>query len=91
MEKALPLFATHLCIRIAQNEANGGEEVTFSGAIATDNHIGLWGKRFDYSLVLVAMGSISNEPDCWVNARAAMMSIHIPFKALDDDLLDIHV
>lgn len=55
MEKGASLFASHLSVGIAEDEANGGEEVTFSRAIAPNNHIMFRREGLDHSLVLVAV------------------------------------
>ena len=39
MEETLALLATHLCVGIAKDEADGRKEVALSGAIATDDDI----------------------------------------------------
>lgn len=57
MKKSLSLFATHLCVCIAQDESDGGEEVALSGAIATDYDIVLGRERLNDGLVLVAVGA----------------------------------
>lgn len=54
MEKTLPLLTAHLGIGIAENEADGCEEVTFTGTIAADDDVGLWRKGLDDGLFLVA-------------------------------------
>jgi len=88
VEESLALFATHLGIGIAEDEADGGEEVTLARAISADNNIGARRERLENGLVLIAALVLacarprrSKEKD---GASCA------PFKALDDNLLDIH-
>lgn len=54
MKKTLSLLTAHLGIGIAEDEADGCEEVTFTGTIAADNDVGLWRKGLDDGLFLVA-------------------------------------
>lgn len=42
MKQGLALLAPHLSVCIAEDEADGGEEVGFAGTIATDDDIALW-------------------------------------------------
>lgn len=55
MQKSLALLSAHMSVGIAEDEANGREEVTFPGAIAADDYIVLWGEWLDNGLVLVAV------------------------------------
>lgn len=55
MKQSLTLLTSHLSICIAQDEADGGEEVGLSGSIATDDDIALWRERLDDCLLLVTM------------------------------------
>ncbi len=50
MKKGAPLFPSHLCVGIAKDESDGGEEITLSGAIATHNHVVFWGEGLNDSL-----------------------------------------
>lgn len=84
MKKGATLFATHLCIGIAKDEADGGEEIALSGAIAANNHVMLRREGLNDSLILVAVAAISRR--IWCCARES-----IPLKALDDDLFDMHL
>lgn len=54
MEESLALFATHLGIGIAEDEADGGEEVTLARTISADNNIGARRERLENGLVLIA-------------------------------------
>lgn len=54
MKKSLSFLSTEVSIGIAQNESNGGEEVTLAGTITADDDIVFWGEWFDDSLVLIA-------------------------------------
>lgn len=54
MEEGLPLFAAHLGIGIAEDEADRGEEVALARAISADNDIGARREGFENGLVLVA-------------------------------------
>ena len=54
MQKTLSLLAAHRSVCIAEDKADGGKEITLSGAITTDNDVGLGGEGLDDSLVLVA-------------------------------------
>lgn len=60
MEEALPLLATHLGIGIAEDEADGGEEVALSGAIAADDDVGLGGEGLNDDLFFVAARGVSD-------------------------------
>ena len=84
MEQSLALLPSHLRVRIAEYESNGGEEVALSGTIATDNHIALWRERFDDGLFLVTGASLAIIRDHFVPYA-------IPLEPLDDDLLDMHL
>jgi hypothetical protein len=54
VKKRLSLFATHLSICIAEDESDGGKEVTLARTIATNDDICLRGEGFDNRLFLVA-------------------------------------
>ena len=54
MKQGLSLFATHLSVGIAQDEADGGEEVALARAIATDDDIAVGREGLDLHLILVA-------------------------------------
>lgn len=80
-----------MSIGIAEHKPNGRKEVTLPGSIATNNHIMLGRKRLDHRLVLVAIQppclSVTTSPNL-----ALPLSVHdSPFKALDDNLFDIHL
>lgn len=51
----MTLFASHLSIRIAKDEADGGEEVGLSGSIATDDDVTFRRERLDDCLLLVTV------------------------------------
>jgi hypothetical protein len=61
VEEALSLLATHLSVGIAEDEADGSEEVTLSRAIATDNDVCLGGEGLNDDLFLVAVRGVSDE------------------------------
>lgn len=54
MEQRLPLLLSHLCVGIAEHKPNGGEKVTFSRSIATNDDIMFGREWLNYSLFLVA-------------------------------------
>jgi hypothetical protein len=54
MQERLSLFAAHLGVGIAEDEANGGKEVALAGAVATDNNIMLWREGLNHCLFFVA-------------------------------------
>lgn len=54
MEEALALFSTHLGVGIAENEADGREEIGLARAIATDDDVCLGREWLNDSLLLVA-------------------------------------
>ena len=60
MEQSLSLLPSHLCVGIAENETNGGEEVGLSGTIATDNDIKAGREGFDDGLVLVGLEALDD-------------------------------
>lgn len=55
MEKSLAFLATHLGVGIAENEADGGEEVALARSISADDDIGTGGEGLNDGLVLVAV------------------------------------
>lgn len=55
MKKSLSLFTTKVRVCIAQDETNGGEEVTLARSIAADDDIVFRGERLDDGLILVAI------------------------------------
>jgi hypothetical protein len=54
VQESLSLLAAHLSVGIAQNESDGGEKVTLSGTIATNDNIVFGREGLDNGLVLVA-------------------------------------
>ena len=82
MQESTSLLATHLGIRIAKHKPDCGEEVAFPRAIATHNDIVLRRKGFDNGLFLVAVRNSGR--------RLPALGRDIPFKALNNDLLDVH-
>lgn len=60
MKKRLALFSTQVRVGITENEADGGEEVTLAGSVATHDHIVFRRERFNDCLVLVAV--VVNSP-----------------------------
>lgn len=54
MKKSLSFLSAKMGIGIAQNEANGGEEVTLARTIAADNDIVFGREGLDNGLILVA-------------------------------------
>lgn len=90
MKKSLTLLSAQVCVRIAENEANCGEEVTFAGTIAADNDIVLGRKGLDDGLILVA--AINSILVLGSNASLSESLVgNIPLEALDDNLLDVHL
>lgn len=83
MEESASLFAPHLSVCIAENETDGCEEITFPRAIAPYNDVVLRRERLNDGLILVAVVTISR-----IRFPGA---IDVPFEALDDDLLDVHL
>lgn len=59
MKKRLPLFATHLCVRIAEHKTDSCEEITLPRSIASDNNIVFWRERLDDCLIFVAVTRLS--------------------------------
>ena len=55
MKKGLAFLSAQVGVSIAEDETNGREEVTLSGAIATNDDIMLRGEWLDDRLVLVAV------------------------------------
>jgi len=75
-----------VCIGIAEDKTDGREEITFAGTIATNDHIVFGREGLDDRLVLVAKGrSIS------VKAQTKKDNAHSPLKALDNNLLNVHL
>jgi hypothetical protein len=88
VEKGLPLLAAHVCVGIAEDESNGGEEVTLARTIAPDDDIGPGREGLDDGLILVAArGRLSVQG--YLRARSCVSGA--PFEALDDNLLDVHL
>lgn len=54
MEKSLALFSAKVGVGIAQDETNGGEEITLARPITADDNIMFRGKGLNDRLVLVA-------------------------------------
>lgn len=54
MKESLSLFATHLCVRITEHEANRGEEVALPRAIAANDDIVFGREGLDDGLIFVA-------------------------------------
>ena len=69
---------------ITEHEPDGGEEIALAGSIAADDNIELRREGIDNCLVLVAGDIISIK-------LMTVMEGHIPFEALDGNLLDIHL
>lgn len=90
VKKSLALLSAQVCVRIAENETNGGEEVTFAGTIAADNDIVFGRKGLDDGLILVAAIN-SNLVMCSIGRLSESLVGNIPLEALDDNLLDIHL
>ena len=74
-----------MCIGIAQDKSNGGEEVTLARSVAADDNIMLGREGLDDGLVLVAVVI------CQTWLRDLDVNVGSPLKALYDDLLDIHL
>ena len=55
MQQCLPFLSAHLCICIAENKADSGEEIALARAITPNDNVVLRGERFDDSLLLVAV------------------------------------
>ena len=100
MEKSLPLLAAHVGVGIAEYESDGGKKITFPGAVAPDDNIGSRGERFYDCLVFVTMSwevLLANpRHTTWTLWKYAMcevllVGLGVPFEALDDDLLDMHL
>ena len=83
MEKRIALLTAHVRVGISKDKPNRSKEITFSGAIAANDHIMLRRKGLDYCLLLVALVS-SAIAECDGISRSK------PFEALNDDLFDIH-
>lgn len=82
VQQSLSLFATHHTVCIAEDEADGSEEVTLPRTIATNNDIGSGGERLDFSLVLITTKSQN---------ISKLINAHLPLEALDNNLLDVHL
>jgi hypothetical protein len=78
-------------IGIAEDETNRSKEVTLAGTIATHDYIVFWREGLDDRLVLVARGIKGLVATLKVFSRASSEKSHIPFEALNDNLLDIHL
>lgn len=89
MKKGLAFLSAQVGVSIAENESNGREEVTLSGAIATNDDIMLRREWLDDRLVLVAVRQLLSAgrrtQASWVH------SCNIPFKALNNDLFNVHL
>lgn len=57
MEKRLPLFAPHLRVGIAEDEAYSREEITLSRTISSDYNVQFRREGIDDSLILVTLSS----------------------------------
>ena len=78
-------------IGIAKDEADSRKEIAFTGSIATNNHVVLRRKWLNHSLILIAIiPTPLAEPDS-CERRTRKQNEDIPFEALDDDLLDMHL
>lgn len=55
VEEALALLTTHLGVGIAEDEADGGEEVTLAGSVTADDDICLVREGLNDRLLLVAV------------------------------------
>lgn len=55
MQESLPLLPTHMSVGIAEDKANGREEVTLPRPIAAHDDIVLGGERLDDRLVFVTV------------------------------------
>ena len=55
MKKGLSFLSTQMGVGIAEDEANGREEVTLSGTIATNDNIVFRREGLDHGLVFVAV------------------------------------
>ena len=84
MKKRIALFAAHLRVCIAKHKTNRGEEVAFARSIAPNNHVMLWRKGLNDSLLLVAITPLSK-------VASALSVPYSPLEALNDNLLDIHL
>lgn len=91
MKQSLSLLPAKMGIGIAQDEANGCKEVTLAGTIATDDHIVFRGEGLDDRLVLVAEDMKDLVATFQVSPKARSEKSDIPFEALNDNLLDIHL
>lgn len=58
MKKSLSFLTAKMGVSIAENESNGGEEVTLARTIAADDDIVFRGEGLDNGLVLVAVFTI---------------------------------
>ena len=85
VKESRPFLPTHLGVRVAQYEANCGEEVALARPIPANDDIVFGRERLDDCLILVATSDgqkkSMREGDC----------LALPLEALDDDLLDIHL
>lgn len=85
MQESLPLFACHLGVCIAEDEADCGEEVTLAGAIASNNDIRAGGEGLYDGLILVAARVLARK-----HREAPLPRSGLPFEALNDDLFNKH-
>lgn len=82
VEESLALFAPHLGVGIAEDEANRGEEVTLARTVATDDDVVLGREGLNDRLVLVAAEQ---------SARCCgSLPTDAPLEALDNNLFDVH-
>ena len=58
MEKRLSFFASHLRVRIAEDEPNSCKEITFTGSIAAHDDIELRRERLYNCLILVTISRL---------------------------------
>lgn len=61
MKKSLSFLTAKMGVSIAENESNGGEEVTLARTIAADDDIVFRGEGLDNGLVLVAVFTIGSD------------------------------
>ena len=61
MKKSIALFATHLCVSIAENKSDSGEEVALPRAVAPNDDIVLWRERINRSLIFVALEALYDD------------------------------
>lgn len=86
MQKSLALLPTEVGVGITEDKPNRRKEVTLSRTIAADDDIVFRREGLDDCLILVTIGI---QVSGFIVVRL-MVDVHIPLKALDDNLLDIH-